>query len=130
VPQFDGHLLDGGHATILGIHEGGCHFSLCCGGHDWTKEGAQDIDWSIQWWALARREFGWICAEELVAGSGFCLWLSEVRGIGVAFVDHVTGVEVDCDVGVSGCIVEEAPTGFENCLCSFGLSHCDGAEGD
>ena len=72
VSKFDECLSDG--AGILCIHEGGCHFGLCCGGHDWADEGAQHVDWSIHWWALARREFGWICAEEVVAaGSGFGL---------------------------------------------------------
>jgi hypothetical protein len=61
-------------------------------------------------------------AEEVTAsGLGFCFWFAEVGDIVVSLVDHVAGVEADSSIGVSGCIVEEAPTGFESCLHFFGL---------
>ena len=118
--KFDERLWDG--ASILSIREGRCHFDLCCGGHHWSNQGAEHVDWSIHWWALAQQEFGRVRAEEVVAsGTGFGFGLTEVGGIGVAFADHVDGVESDAGIGVSCCIVKEASAGFEGCLHSFGL---------
>ena len=79
VSEFDERLSDG--AGILGIHEAGCYFGLCSGGNHRSDHRAKHVDWSIHWWALARREFGRcvlrkcpICRSCCWRGSGCWHW--------------------------------------------------------
>jgi hypothetical protein len=107
-------------------------FSFSRTGHDFTHDGAEDINGAIGHGGCCmgvRWITGSVAKEMIPGGAGAHFGGRQVGGVAFNVKDHVTGTESHYSIWVRRAIVKEMDNGFQGGWRPAGLMGCNGSDG-